>query len=71
MRVLIELFHIAAGIVAALVIAALSAWAVPRAADTIWFIDYVAIAVIVVMGIQPLRGAWRADQAGKQGANGQ
>lgn len=65
MRVLVELVHIAAGIMAALAIAALSAWAVPGARREIWIVDYVAIAFILGMGIKPLMAARAADVADK------
>ncbi len=63
MRFAIELFHVALGLIAAIVIAALSAWAVPLARHEIWLIDYVAIAFIIGMGYLPLRDAWAADRA--------
>jgi len=68
MRFAIELFHIAIGLIAAVVIAALSAWAVPQARYEIWIVDYVAIAFIIGMGYLPLREAWAADRAAEQAA---
>jgi len=65
MRFAIEVFHVVLGLVAAIVIAALSAWAVARARHEIWLIDYVAIAFIIGMGFQPMRAAWLADRAAK------
>jgi len=66
-RVTVELLHILAGIGVAVVIAMLAAWAVPRAAATIWAIDYVAIAGVVLMGIPALMAARAADAAKPNG----
>ncbi|WP_374146171.1 hypothetical protein [Sphingomonas sp. 28-63-12] len=63
MRFAVELMHVALGIVAALVIAAAAAWAVPLAHREIWLVDYVAIIFIIAMGYRPLREAWAADRA--------
>lgn len=70
MRFLIELMHVAIGIVAALVIAFLTAWALPQAKATIWIIDYVSIAFILGMGYLPLREAWAADRVAQRAAGG-
>ncbi len=67
MRVAIEIFHILAGVAVALVIAALAAWAVPRAAGTIWAIDYIAIAGVVLMGIPALIAARGAGSTSGDG----
>ena len=53
-RTLIELLHIAAGIFATAVFAAGAVWALPHVA-------YGVMVVVVLMGIRPLRLAWRAD----------
>ncbi len=68
MRFAIEVFHVVLGLFAAVIIAALSAWAVPLARHEIWLIDYVAIAFIIGMGYQPMRAAWLADRAVARGA---
>lgn len=60
-RTFIELVHIAAGIVTTTVFASGAVWALPHAADTIWAVAYGVIVVVVLMGIRPLRLAWRAD----------
>lgn len=67
MRVAIELLHIVIGIAVAVTIASLAAWAVPRAAATIWAIDYVAIAGVVLMGIPALIAARDAGRTGDDG----
>lgn len=67
MRVLTEIVHVLIGIVVAIAIGSLAAWAVPRAAATIWMIDYVAIAVVLALGVPALRTARAADLADRAG----
>ena len=62
-RTLIELLHIAAGLLGAAVIAYGAVWALPHAASPIWEVALGMMAVIVLMGLPPLRLAWRADRA--------
>lgn len=62
MRVLIEVIHIAAGIAAAMLIAALASWSYPLARDDIWLVTYVAMAAVVVMGVGPIRRALAEDR---------
>ncbi|MBX9859584.1 MAG: hypothetical protein K2Y20_08355 [Sphingomonas sp.] len=71
-KTLIELAHIAAGIVLALVMAWGMAWAVPLAKIDIWAVDIVSIVIILIMGVQPVREAMAADKAagGSARANG-
>ena len=66
-RTLYELLHIAAGVVGTALIAWVAAWAVPMAQSDIWLVAYVAMGIVVFMGVRPLRLAWRADQAAKTG----
>lgn len=67
-QVAIELAHIAGGIVLALVIGWGAARAVPLARGDIWTVVIVAVAVVLLMGIRPLReaatGTHRDDGAG-------
>ena len=63
MRVLIEVFHLVAGLFAAMLIAALAAWSYPLAKHDIWLVTYVAMAAVLVMGIGPLRRAYAEDRA--------
>ena len=63
MRVLIEMLHILAGLLAALLIASLAAWAYPLARRDIWLVTYIAMGAVVVMGIGQLRRAYAADRA--------
>ena len=72
-RTLYELLHIAAGVVGTALLASAAAWGVPRSGRAIWDVAYVVMVVVAVMGIRPLRLAWRADRKAKNGqprANG-
>jgi len=62
-RVLIEVAHIVAGLTAALLIGAAAAWSYPRATDDIWLVTFVAMALVVLMGIRPIRRAYTIDRA--------
>lgn len=63
MRVLIEVAHIAIGLIAAALIAAAAAWSYPRATNDIWLVTFVAMALVVLMGIGPIRRAFAIDRA--------
>lgn len=62
LRTLIEVFHIALGVLATALLAAAAVWSLPHAADTIWGVAYGVMVVVVAMGIRPLRDAWRRDR---------
>lgn len=70
MRVLIEVVHIAIGLVAAALIAAAGAWSYPRATGDIWLVAYVCMAAVVLMGIGPVRRAYAIDRARLDRARG-
>ena len=59
-HLLIELLHLASGLVGAALIAWLAAWAVPNVRNEIWTVAYVAMLIVAYMAIRPLRLAWRA-----------
>lgn len=63
-RTLVELLHILAGLVATVLIVRLAAWGYPLARDTFHAIGWFAGGAVVVMGIAPLRKAWRIDRRG-------
>jgi predicted transporter len=63
MRVLIEVLHIVVGLIAAGLIAWYAAWSYPLAGRDIWLVAYVAMAAVALMGIGPLRRAYRQDRA--------
>lgn len=63
MRLLIEVLHIAIGLVAAVLIASLAAWSYPLARQDIWWVTYVAMVAVILMGIGPMRRAYLADKA--------
>ena len=65
-RTIIELLHLAAGLVGTALIASLSAWSVPNQEDTIWTVAFGAMLIVAFMGVRPLRLAWRADMARRQ-----
>jgi hypothetical protein len=62
MRVLIEVLHIAAGLIAAALLAAAAAWSYPLARADIWLVAYVGMATVVLMGIGPIRRAFEIDR---------
>ena len=61
-KTILQLLHILFGVAAAACLSALGVWSVPNAADTIRIIGYVAMVVVVVMGIPPLLRAWSEDR---------
>ena len=69
-HILVELLHLASGLVGAALIAWLAAWAVPNVEDKIWMVAWVAMLIVAFMAIRPLRLAWRADRQGTPRADG-
>jgi len=69
MRVLIEVLHILAGLVAAMAIAALAAWSYPLAKGDIWLVCYAAMVAVLAMGVNPIRRALAKDRAGQADAD--
>jgi type IV secretory pathway TrbD component len=63
MRVLIEVLHIVAGLLAAALIAVAAAWSYPRATDDIWLVAYACMIAVVAMGVGPVRRAFEIDKA--------
>ena len=63
-QTLLELLHLASGLVGTALIAWLAAWAVPNVEETIWLVAWVAMLMVVFMAVRPLRLAWRADRQG-------
>ena len=62
MRVGIELFHIALGLIAAVALTAAAAWSYPLGRTVIWNCGAGAAAAVMLMGIGPLRRAWAIDR---------
>ncbi|MGK6356108.1 hypothetical protein ACMGDH_12900 [Sphingomonas sp. DT-207] len=62
MRLLIEVIHIAIGLVAAVLIAWAAAWSYPRATDDIWLVAYACMVAVVLMGVSPMRRAYAIDR---------
>lgn len=61
-RTVIELLHIVAGLVAAVVLTVLCTWAYPHGRAVIWACGTGAMVAVVLMGVVPLRRALRADR---------
>ncbi len=61
-RTIIELLHVLLGVAGTVAIAWLCAWAVPLVSDYIWLVSCVVLAIVIYMGVRPLRLAWRADR---------
>jgi hypothetical protein len=59
-RTVIEVLHLAAGLAATVVVAAICAWSYPRATLTIWVVAAVAGVIVALMGVRPIQRA-RAD----------
>jgi Na+-driven multidrug efflux pump len=64
-RTLVEALHLLAGLLVAVGLTWACAWAYPLGADVIWWCGGAAMLATVLMGIGPLRRAWRADRAGR------
>ncbi len=62
-RILAELLHLTAGIVAIAAMFGAAAWAYPQGHSTIWAVGYVTMAVIVGLSIPRFRSAWSVDHA--------
>jgi len=62
MRMVVELLHIAAGLLAAAAIAGMAAWAYPPGREVIWWCGAAAQGATIAMGIGPLRRAWARDR---------
>ncbi|WP_315764414.1 hypothetical protein [Sphingomonas sp. Y38-1Y] len=61
LRVLIEVLHVVAGVLAALLIGGAAAWAYPVGKANIWLVTYVSIGVVVLLGIRPVLRAARGN----------
>ena len=66
-RVLLELLHLAAGLVATAAIFGAAAWAYPQGHATIWNIGFVTMAAVAGMSIPQFRDAWAGDRGKQQG----
>ena len=61
-RTLIELLRMVLAVIATGTIANLAAWSVPNARGSIWAVAWAAAAVVIFMGLRPLKAAWDADR---------
>jgi hypothetical protein len=62
-RTLVEALHIIGGLAAAVAITWIAAWSYPLGWDVIWWCGAGAMVATLLMGIGPLRRAWREDKA--------
>ncbi|WP_066476759.1 MULTISPECIES: hypothetical protein [unclassified Sphingomonas] len=67
---LVELLHIAAGLVATVAITWASAWSYPLGRNDIWLVGSVAFVVVLLMGVRPVREALAKDRAKDHAARG-
>ncbi|HET9510220.1 MAG TPA: hypothetical protein VFO80_03640 [Sphingomonas sp.] len=58
----VELFFVAAGLAATLAIVTVAAWAYPLARREIEVSGWVIAVIILLIGIGPIRRAWRQDR---------
>jgi hypothetical protein len=65
-RTVIELLHVAAGLMAAAAIAGTVAGADPLGREVIWWCGAAAQAATLAMAVGPLRRAWAADQSARR-----
>lgn len=63
-----ELFFIALGLLVGYLLTRACAWAYPLGAEVVWWCGGAAMVATVLMGLPPLRRAWRADMAEGQDA---
>ncbi len=61
---LIELFFVATGLAATVAIVAVAAWAYPLARREIELSGWVIAGILLLMGVGPVRRAWRIDRRG-------
>ncbi|MEH3038677.1 MAG: hypothetical protein PGN21_01200 [Sphingomonas paucimobilis] len=62
-RLLTEIVHVVAGIAAAWAIGSLSAWSYPLGRRDIWTVTWVAMAVVLVLGIRQIQRAMAEERA--------
>ena len=62
-RLLTEIVHVVAGIAATWAIGSLSAWSYPLGRRDIWTVTWVAMAIVIVLGIRQVRRAMAEERA--------
>lgn len=60
-RTVIELLHVAGGLIVAVMMTWAAAWSYPLGWDVIWWCGIAAMIATVGMGVRPLRQAWKQD----------
>ncbi|PZO78050.1 MAG: hypothetical protein DI632_07790 [Sphingomonas hengshuiensis] len=63
MRLLTEIVHLVAGVAAAWAIGSLSAWSYPLGRRDIWTVTWVAMAVVVALGVRQIQRAMAEERA--------
>jgi hypothetical protein len=62
-RVMVQLLHIAAGVMATLLIGVAARWAYPVGRDSIGIVTWVSALCVVLIGVKPLVQAWQGGDA--------
>jgi uncharacterized membrane protein len=62
-RLLTEIVHVVAGVAAAWAIGSLSAWSYPLGRRDIWTVTWVAMAIVVVLGVRQVQRAMAEERA--------
>ena len=62
-HILIELAHLAAGLLVAALLTWCAAWAYPLGAWTIHRIGVIVMIVVILINLRPLRDAWASDRS--------
>ncbi|MGN5373748.1 hypothetical protein [Sphingomonas hankookensis] len=62
-RLLTEIVHLVAGVAAAWAIGSLSAWSYPLGRRDIWTVTWVAMAVVVALGVRQIQRAMAEERA--------
>ncbi len=62
-RLLTEILHVVAGLVAAWAIGSLSAWAYPLGRRDIWLVTWVSMVVVTILGIRQIQRAMADERA--------
>jgi uncharacterized membrane protein len=62
-RLLTEIVHVVAGMAATWAIGSLSAWSYPLGRRDIWTVTWVAMAVVIVLGVRQVQRALAEERA--------
>ncbi len=62
-RLLTEIVHVVAGLAAAWAVGTLSAWSYPLGRRDIWLVTWVAMAVVLLLGVRQVQRAMAEERA--------